>query len=232
MILNEFFDLENTQNLDFRLLLAIGTLIFLSLIFIGLGIRRFLRGKPLTACIQSLSGVSLCLASLLFLSIATNLYSYSRLTYEQPVAKLRFRQLEDQQFQVEISYQNENKVDSYVIKGDEWQIDARVIKWHGWAQLLGLNAQYRLERISGRYSNIEEERGNERSVYALGDKDQIDYWKFLNKYKKHLPWVDTYYGSATYFPMSDNADYSVSLTQSGLIARSLNTESDEIIKLW
>jgi len=221
-MLYELFNPENTFNLDYRILLTVGVLVFLSLVFLISALKRFMRGKPLTASIQGLSGLSLCLASLLFLSIAANLISYDRLTYEQDIAQLKFTQLGEQQFQVEIAYQNEKNPDVFLISGDEWQMDARIIKWHGWAQLLGLNAQYRLERFSGRYSDIEEELKKQRSVYALASKDEIDYWKLINDYKKWLPWVDAYYGSATYLPMSDNASYSVSLTQSGLIARSLD----------
>jgi len=111
--------------------------------------------------------------------------------------------------------------------------DARVIKWHGWAQILGLDALYRLERISGRYTNIEEEEEqNPRTVYSLGPVDEIDYWKLINNYKKWLPWVDAYYGSATYLPMADNASYSVTLTQAGLIARPLDTKTEGKLKLW
>ena len=62
--------------------------------------------------------------------------------------------------------------------------DARVIKRYGWAQVLGLNALYRLERFSGRYIDIEDEQKKIRTVYSLGPKDHIDYWKLLNSYKK------------------------------------------------
>ncbi len=231
-MLSELIDPENILSLDYRILLSVGTLLFISLMLITLGIRCFFRGKLMTGSIQSLSGAALCLAGLLSLSIALNLYSYDRLTFEQTIAVLRFKQLDKQQFQANISYQNTDQSDSYLINGDEWQIDARVIKWHGWAQLLGLNAQYRLERISGRYSDIEEEREKTRSVYSLSPKDDIDYWKLINDYKKCLPWIDAYYGSATYLPMSDNASYSLSLTQTGLIARPLDVETEDKIKFW
>lgn len=231
-MLNELFNLKTMLNLDYRILGLISTLLLLSLIFFILASKRFLRGKLLTASIQGLSGISLFLTGLLFLSIAVNLYSYGRLTHEQTIAKLKFNQLKEQQFQVEIVYQNENKTDVFLINGDEWQMDARIIKWHGWAQLLGLNAQYRLERISGRYSDIGEELEKPRTAHALGTKDKIDYWKLINDYKKYLPWIDAYYGSATYLPMTDNASYSVSLTQSGLIARPLDTETEEKTRLW
>jgi hypothetical protein len=231
-MLNELFNPENALHLDYRILCVIGAILVLSTIFFVLGMRRFLRGNILSASIQSLSALSLCLAGLLFLSIAINLYSYQRLTFEQTILKLTFKELGEQQFQASISYQNENKFDSFLIHGDQWQIDARVIKWRGWAQILGLDAQYRLERISGRYSDIKDEQLKSRTVFALGPKDEIDYWKLINKYKKWLPWVDAYYGSATYLPMIDNASYLVSLTQSGLIARPLDTMAEEIIKSW
>jgi hypothetical protein len=231
-MLNELFNPENTLNLDYRILCAIAAILVLSTTFFVLGMRRFLRGNILSASIQSLSALSLCLAGLLFLSIAINLYSYQRLTFEQDILKLTFKQLGEQQFQATISYQDKDKSDSFLINGDEWQIDARVIKWRGWAQILRLDAQYRLERISGRYSDIEDEQLKSRTVYALGPKDEIDYWKLINEYKKWLPWVDAYYGSATYLPMTDSASYLVSLTQSGLIARPLDTMTEEKIKLW
>ena len=232
MINSEQISLENALNLDYRILAVIGVLLFLSLLFIVFGLSRFSKGKFIIASIQSLSGLSLLLAGLLFLSIAMNLYSYERLTYEQNIAELSFKQIDEQQFQLEILYKDEKKQDSFLINGDEWQIDARIIKWHGWAQLLGLNSQYRLERISGRYSDIDEERLNPRSVYSLGPKDNIDYWKIINDYKKWLPWIDAYYGNATYLPMTNNAAYKLSLTQTGLIARPLDNKTQQAIKLW
>tara|TARA_R110000782_G_scaffold147196_7_gene239998 strand:+ start:2728 stop:3399 length:672 start_codon:yes stop_codon:yes gene_type:complete len=219
MILNELITIENATNLDYRILSCLSVLLTLSVLLVVMGIKRFFRGKLISAGIQSLSGVSLFLTGMLFLSIATNLYSYDRLTYEQDIAKLTFSQLDRQHFRAEVSYMNQNKVNEFLIRGDEWQMDARVIKWHGWAQLLGLNSLYKLERISGRYSDINDEREKPRSIYSFEQKDNIDYWKLINNYKKWLPWIDAHYGSAAYLPMTDKTTYVVSLTQSGLIAR-------------
>ncbi len=232
MILSELINIENAMNLDYRILCGLGAFMTFGLIFIALAVRQFVRGRIISASIHSLSGASLLFAGLLMLSIASNLYSYGRLSYEQYIADLTFEQIDKQQFLVKIDYQNESQIDEFLISGDEWQIDARVIKWHGWAQLLGLNAQYRLERISGRYSEIDDEREKPRSVYSLGQKDKIDYWKLIGRYKKWLPWVDAYYGSAAYLPMTDMSTYSLSVTQTGLIARPNNIEANEKSKLW
>jgi hypothetical protein len=228
----DLINIENILNMDYRILSIIAILLFLSLLTILLGIRHLLKGKIIAAGIQNLSGISLLLASLLLLSIAINLYSYERLTYEREIAELKFRQIAEQQYQLDITYKNDNTVEQFLINGDEWQIDARVIKWRGWAQILGLDAQYRLERVSGRYSDIDEELNKTRTVYSLNPKDQIDYWKLINKYNKYLPWIDAYYGSAAYLPMANDASYSVSLTQSGLIARSLHSTTSEKINNW
>ena len=221
-MLIELFNTETLLNLDQGILAVICVLLMLSLILFFLSAKRFMRGKPLTASLQGLSGLSLGLTGLLSLSITANLYTYDRLTYEQAIATLTFQQIGEKQFQLEITYGKTAEKASYLLRGDEWQLDARIIKWHGWSQLLGLNARYRLERISGRYSNIDEELTKQRSVYALSNKDEIDYWALIKDYEKWFPWIDAYYGSATYLPMENNAIYTVSLTQSGLIARPVN----------
>ena len=41
------------------------------------------------------------------------------------------------------------------LRGDEWQMDARVVNWKPPATLLGLDPIYQLDRLSGRYSDID-----------------------------------------------------------------------------
>jgi hypothetical protein len=106
-------------------------------------------------------------------------------------------------------------VETYVLNGDEWQLDARVLKWRGVANLLGLDARYRLERLGGRYVEIEQERTGPRSVYALGAPPALDLWLLARAYPRWLPFVDAVYGSATYLPMADGARFQVTISQTG-----------------
>lgn len=231
-MINELLSTENILNLDTRVLAFVGGLLFIGMVLFSFALKRFFRKKLFSASLQSFSATSFCFAGLLALSIAINLHSYSRLTYEQPIATLTFKQIDSQQFQAKISYQNKTEPNSYIVNGDEWQIDARIIKWHASAQILGLNAQYRLERISGRYSDINDELEKTRTAYRLRHKDDIDYWKLINNYKQWLPWIDAYYGSAAYLPMKDAASYRLTLTQSGLIARPLDSNTEAQLKFW
>ena len=37
----------------------------------------------------------------------------------------------------------------YPLHGDEWRVEAQVLRWKPWANVLGLDTQYRLDRLSG-----------------------------------------------------------------------------------
>jgi hypothetical protein len=196
--------------------IALGTLGGLLLLA---GLRRLLHRRFLAAGRAWLAGAILVAGALVLFGIAANLHTYARLTYEQPVAQLAFEQIGEQRYRATLTEQPAGEISKLELAGDEWQLDARILKWHGWANLLGLDARYRLERISGRYRDIEQERSAPRTAYALGEARGIDLWAIAQAQPRWLPFVDAVYGSAAYLPMADGARYEVSLGQAGLIAR-------------
>ncbi len=156
----------------------------------------------------------------LIFSLSMNFYTYHRLTHEQELATVEVKKLEEQLYEVTVVLSKEPDYRrTYELKGDEWQIDAQVLKWKGWAQLLGLNSLYRLDRLSGRYQDIEQARENLPTLYSLRAEQGIDVWGYAKEHPDQLPFVDATYGSATYLPMYDGAMYQVSLSQTGLLAR-------------
>jgi hypothetical protein len=165
-------------------------------------------------------------------SVAMNVLTYQRLGAEQVICELGFAQLEPQRFSATLTEQPGEIGRVYEILGDEWQLDARVIKWTGPATLLGFDALYRLERLGGRYRDVDADRSSPRSVYGLAQERGLDLWNLLGRWKHLLPWLDAYYGSATYLPMADGARYRVSLSQSGLIARPLNQAARDAVDRW
>lgn len=190
-----------------------------------LACQRLLRARFLAAGGNALMGCLLLAGAALFFVVSLNLHTYARLTYEQPVAEIVFEQHSPQSYRATLTRMPTGEMQIFTLAGDEWQLDARVLKWKGWANLLGLDAQYRLERVSGRYRDIEQERTAERTVYALSENPGIDVWEMSTKHSRWLPFVDAVYGSATYMPMAQGARYQVALTQSGLIARPLNQQA-------
>ena len=97
---------------------------------------------------------------------------------------------------------------------------------------MGFDAAYRLERISGRYSRIEDERGLPRTVYPLNAPHRLDLWELVRRCRSWLPWFDAIYGSAVYLPMTDAASYEIKVSQSGLVARPLNQAAKDAVGNW
>jgi hypothetical protein len=120
----------------------------------------------------------------------------------------------------------------YELRGDEWQLDAQILTWHGYANLLGLDSYYRLHRLSGRYKDIEQEATAPRTVHALATDDRIDLWSYANEYKDWMSMVDATYGSAVFLPMNDTARYSISISRNGLVARPDNEVARKAVNNW
>jgi hypothetical protein len=203
----------------------------LGLLFLIAAVRRFRRRRLLSGMAHGATGIIIALACLCAALIGINLLTYQRLSAEQAAGELQLTQTADKQFSGVLSYPDGGKT-TFALNGDEWQVDARLLKWTAFADLLGFNSAYRLERISGRYAHIEDERSQPRTVYELASPGRIDPWELAHRYHRYVPWVDAMYGSATYLPMSDGALYSISVSQSGLVARPLNQAAREAVSGW
>ncbi|MCB1733972.1 MAG: hypothetical protein H6981_09600 [Gammaproteobacteria bacterium] len=158
--------------------------------------------------------------------LGTNLYTYHALTRETPVAELRFERLSDRHYVAEL-HPTDAEPRRFELHGDEWQLDVRMIKWTGIGTLLGLEPLYRLDRLSGRFSAVDDARGNPPSVHALtADSPGLDLWSIAREYPLGL--IDAGYGNAVFLPMHDGARYQIQMTSSGLIARRADAAKESI----
>lgn len=203
----------------------------LGVLLLALAIRRLRQRRFLSAGTRGMAGALLLALAGLVGSIALNLLTYQRLTFEQPVATLSFSRMAPDQYQV-LLRTPDGRARLFTLEGDEWQLDARVLKWHGVANILGLDAQYRLERISGRYRDVEQARAASPSLYSLAEAQGLDLWHIGQDHPAWVPFVDAIYGSATYMPMAHQARFDVTMTQSGLIARPANDSAEQALGHW
>jgi hypothetical protein len=91
---------------------------------------------------------------------------------------------------------------------------------------------FRLERLSGRYSDIEQAKVAQRSLYALNSQPGVDVWKLGRQYAEWLPFMDAYFGSSVYMPLIADGEYRVTATDSGLMVRAVNAPAKEVLKEW
>jgi hypothetical protein len=211
------------------LVLAIGVAALLSLGLLGTTFHCARRRRPVLTTIASLGFLVAVLAALAIALAGASLLSWTRLSHEVPAATLGFRAEGPRAFDVDVRYADGRR-DRFVLNGDEWQVDARILKWRPLATLLGFDTVYRLERIAGRYEDVDAERSAARTVYRLHADDRFDVWLLARA--ANLPWVDARYGSAVYLPMADRAEFEVSVGPGGLVARPRNDAARAAVAGW
>ncbi|QKK11626.1 MAG: cation/multidrug efflux pump [Pseudomonadota bacterium] len=216
------------EPLTIVVLLALG---LAGLVALASGVVRVFRRRLVTGGGLTTLGAALAGAAALGLGLASNLYTYNRFTHEQAVVDLNFERLADQRYRVAV-IDPQSGVQHWEVGGDEWQLDVRLLRWQGKATLLGLDPLYRLERLSGRYRDLQREREAPRSVHALNPSAGLDLWQLAKGYEEWLPFVDAAYGSATYLPMADKAQYTVTINANGLVARPANEAAKEALRRW
>jgi len=194
-------------------------------------VRRLRRRRVFGGMLAGATALVLLLLSACAALIAVNLLTYQRLSFEQPAGELQLSRTGPREYSAVLAYPGGERA-SFSLRGDEWQVDARVLKWHAFANLVGFDTAYRLERISGRYARIEDERTQMRTVYELNEPQHIDPWDLIHRYHSWLPWLDAFYGSATFLPMADGALYEIKVSQSGLVARPLNQAARDAVGGW
>ena len=206
-------------------------LALMALLLFGSTLRHSRRGRPLRAS-GSFAGfaVTATLGGAGFLLFGSYV-GYERLTDEQLVGVIEFSRSAPDEFTARLMI--DGQIDRLLpLRGDEWQLDARVITWKPPATILGMEPVYQLERISGRYSDIDRERNEPRTVHALAEERPLDLWSFAHDFPRFAPGVDAYYGTATYVPMSDGARFRITLSRDALIARPVNDAARESVGSW
>lgn len=172
------------------------------------------------------SGSATLLAAVLMLALAgsTGLAAWSlarfeALARETTAAVIHIEPIGPQRFEAEVALAD-GTTRSFALTGEQVWIDAQIVKWHPWANALGLHTAYRLERIGGRYRSIDDERTAPRTVAALHD-DPVpsDLFGWAGERTWLRPLVDATYGSGTYLAAEDARTLEVRVSSSGLLLR-------------
>lgn len=178
---------------------------------------------------RGIFGLALLAAASLVALTAYDVYSYKQVLQEQVVATINFNKIADQQYLAVLSDKDgqEQRVE---IRGDQWQLDARIVKWKGYLATFGIKPAYRLERLSGRYYDIEQETTAQRTAYTVHNSLYgVDVWRIFHTNPSWVPVIDAVYGSATYLPMKGGALFEITLSHTGLVARPVNEEAREAV---
>jgi hypothetical protein len=85
--------------------------------------------------------------------------------------------------------------------------------------VFGLHTAYELDRIAGRFRDVEQERTAARTVFPLGAKKKVDLFGLRRRYAFLEPLLDAEYGSASFVPVSEPAELELRVSTTGLLIR-------------
>ncbi len=197
-----------------------------ALLLIGV-IGSLFRGKFFKA-FRGMAGGGFFLAAAAAVSLlALNIQSYTRLSWEEQVATVAVAKTGERAFDVTVA-ETGRPAQVYSITGDQWQMDARVIAWKPWANILGLDTQFELQRLWGRHLS-----GAQRNTAAAQDliteRPGIDVVKLSHSLGNWAPFSQREFGSAVYMPLADGALYEVRISQKALVVDPANPIAQQAV---
>jgi hypothetical protein len=199
---------------------SIFALLALAFFWLAARARRRKRKRVRGMATHGTLGLLMLTTALLFATLTASTWGYRALTREEVVLLVTTTRTGPQQFDAAVEFPDGREA-VYALSGDEFYVDARILKWKPLANFLGLHTDYELDRIAGRYVSLADERNRPRTLHALGKPKPLDLYRLRRNYPLLAPLVDVEYGSATFTPIEDRGRFEVRLSTTGLLVRRL-----------
>jgi hypothetical protein len=176
------------------------------------------RLQPLRAMTRVLAGLLAVSLGALAGSVAIGVQGYRALTHEETAAHIDLKPLGPQRFVANFRFAD-GRTASYVLQGDAIYVDAHVLKWKPWANVLGLHTAYELGRVAGRYNDIDQERSAPRTVHALAVDRPVDLFALRRRHAWLSPVLDAEYGSGAFVAVNRGRSFELRVSTTGLLLR-------------
>lgn len=201
------------------LLVLAGILLLATLVQLVVLRRHLHAGRRFAASWRALLCLVCFALTLLLAGTGYALRGYRLLGEEAPVVDIDAHILSPQRWALTLTWPD-GSTRQLQLYGDDWRVEAIVLKWKLPALLAGVPPLYRLDRLSGRYDDPAQEAEAPRTVISFSEAGAFDLLNLHKQYPQWLPEVDTVYGSGAFLPLVDQGHYSVSLMRTGaLVAR-------------
>lgn len=198
------------------LLAAIFGVLGVLLILAGIGSFIYLQLKQ--SAIRVVAGLLLLTLGTLAGTISVGMMGYRALTREDVAANIAVKPTGKQRFMATFRFPD-GRESTYELAGDEIYVDAHILKWHPYANLIGLHTAYEIDRVAGRYHAVKDEREAVRTVHALARDKPVDLYALGRRYTFLAPVLDAEYGSATFVPVTRPAELELRVSTTGLLIR-------------
>jgi len=177
---------------------------------------------PIRFTVRTLLGLAFLALGGLAALLCAGVQGYRTLTHEELAARVFVRPTGPQHFTATVRVTG-GRESTFAIAGDEISVDAHILKWKPMANMLGLHTAFELDRVSGRFRNVQQERTAARTVYPLGDERTVDLFDLRKQHEWLSPLLDAEYGSATFVSVTRPAELEVRVSTSGLLMREVRS---------
>jgi len=157
-------------------------------------------------------------------TISLGMLGYRALTREDVAARIVVKPAGPKRFIATFQFPDGREA-TYELAGDEIYVDAHILKWHAYANMIGLHTAYELDRVAGRYHAIKDEREAARTVHALARDKPVDLYALRRRHAFLAPAFDAEYGSATFVPVTRPAELELRVSTTGLLMREVKAAS-------
>ncbi|HEX9673587.1 MAG TPA: hypothetical protein VGA12_09150 [Burkholderiales bacterium] len=208
-----FTDLTNAPLFPFTLLFGV-----LGAVLVFAGIVSFVQLRLPESGYRVAAGLLFLVLGTLAGTVSVGMMGYRALTREDVAANIVVKPAGKQRFMATFRFPDGREA-TYELAGDEIYVDAHILKWHPYANMVGLHTAYEIDRVAGRYQAIKDEREAVRTVHALARDKPVDLYALRRRYTFLSPLFDAEYGSATFVPVTRSAELELRVSPTGLLIR-------------
>lgn len=206
--------------------LVIITILFalLALVFLIAAFAALKKRKIVGTTMKFILALFMLSLAALFGTICISIQGYHALTREQPAAVVKIEPSGAQKFNARFTF-TDGREQVFSLAGDQLYVDAHILKWKPIVNILGLHTAYKLDRVTGRYKKVSDERSKLRTAYALSENEPVDMFDLRRRFEILKPLVDAEYGSATFIGSKSAEEFKIMVSTSGLLIRKAEKEN-------
>ncbi|MGD9842650.1 MAG: hypothetical protein AB7F79_12335 [Steroidobacteraceae bacterium] len=203
------------------------TLAGFGVVLIAIGYQRHHIHRDRSAVLHGVSGALLFVSGALLLALALNFNTYARLRPGEPLAELSIEKSGADSFRVRLLRIPAGDLQVFTLQGDRWEMQARLLQWHGWTTWFGLSSNIRLEQLYG--INPAKSGKNDAegyaSSYSLSRNPGIHLWAWQTQHSKLLTALSTRLIKTGMLPLQNGLRYHLYFQENQLVARQINSPS-------
>ena len=197
------------------------------------GLGRLFKMRFVTGGFRTLFGGVLLIGAGAIGLVGLNMQTYTRLTHEQLAAQVKLEWTGPDSYNAIVQRADKYGLlgpeEVYPLTGDSFRMEADVITFKPWANVLGVDALYRFDRIQGRFDSEAKEEADPPKPHSMRNEKGINVFRLPMGESNPFERVDAEFINGVAVPMADGAIYEVQMSQRGLIPRAKNEIAEQAV---